>query len=100
MTADGRLPAAERRNYKHVGNALVRIVQEEGVITLFRGALPTMGRAMIVNMAQLATYSQAKQTILEKKWMNDNILLHFTASMVSGFVTTCASMPIDIAKTR
>lgn len=100
MTADGRLPPNERRNYKHVGNALVRIVQEEGVTTLFRGAIPTMGRAMIVNMAQLATYSQAKQVILEQKWMNDNIMLHFTASMISGFVTTCASMPIDIAKTR
>lgn len=100
MTADGRLPAAERRNYTNVGNALVRIVKEEGILMLFRGAIPTMGRAMIVNMAQLATYSQAKQMILENKLMNDNIGLHFVASMISGFITTCASMPIDIAKTR
>lgn len=30
----------------------------------------------------------------------DNIFLHFCASMISGLVTTAASMPVDIAKTR
>jgi solute carrier family 25 oxoglutarate transporter 11 len=30
MTADGRLPPAERRNYNHVFNALRRIVADEG----------------------------------------------------------------------
>ena len=45
MTADGRLPLAERRNYKNVFNALVRIVREEGVLALWRGTLPTMGKS-------------------------------------------------------
>lgn len=58
MTSDGRLPLAERRNYKSVVDALVRIVKEEGVATLWRGAIPTMGRAAVVNGAQLASYSQ------------------------------------------
>lgn len=65
MTADGRLPAAERRNYKNVFDSLFRIVKEEGVLTLWRGAIPTMGRAMVVNAAQLASYSQAKQFLLD-----------------------------------
>ena len=64
MTADGRLPPAERRNYKHVGDALVRIAREEGILTLWRGAVPTMARAMVVNAAQLASYSQAKQSLM------------------------------------
>lgn len=58
MTSDGKLPVAERRNYTNVFNALFRIVKEEGIITLWRGAVPTMGRAMVVNAAQLASYSQ------------------------------------------
>lgn len=58
MTSDGKLPVAERRNYTNVFNALYRIVKEEGIITLWRGAVPTMGRAMVVNAAQLASYSQ------------------------------------------
>jgi len=100
MTSDGRLPAAERRNYKHVGDAIVRMAREEGLTTLWRGAIPTMGRAMVVNAAQLASYSQAKQALLTTGLFGDNVYLHFWASMFSGLVTTAASMPVDIAKTR
>ncbi|GFO26224.1 mitochondrial 2-oxoglutarate/malate carrier protein, partial [Plakobranchus ocellatus] len=64
MTADGRLPAAERRGYKSVFDALARIIREEGLFTLWRGCIPTVGRAMVVNAAQLASYSQAKQILL------------------------------------
>lgn len=65
MTADGRLPAEERRNYKSVVDALTRITKQEGVINLWRGAIPTMGRSMVVNGAQLASYSQAKEFLLK-----------------------------------
>lgn len=100
MTADGRLPLAERRNYKNAFNALFRIAKEEGFLALWRGTVPTMGRAMVVNAAQLASYSQSKETLLNTGYFEDNILLHFTSSMISGLVTTIASMPVDIAKTR
>lgn len=33
-------------------------------------------------------------------YFSDDILCHFCASMISGLVTTAASMPVDIAKTR
>ncbi|CAG0897620.1 unnamed protein product [Darwinula stevensoni] len=100
MCADGRLPFNERRNYKNVFDALFRITREEGVLTLWRGALPTIGRAMVVNAAQLASYSQAKQILLGTGYFQDNILCHFGASMISGLITTAASLPVDIAKTR
>ena len=58
-----RLPPAERRGYTNVFNALSRIVSEEGVATLWRGCGPTIVRAMVVNAAQLASYSQAKQSL-------------------------------------
>ncbi|XP_054267679.1 mitochondrial 2-oxoglutarate/malate carrier protein-like [Macrosteles quadrilineatus] len=100
MTSDGRLPLDQRRNYSNVFNALMRIAREEGVLVLWRGAIPTMGRAMVVNAAQLASYSQAKQALLSTGYFNENIFLHFCSSMISGLVTTAASMPVDIAKTR
>ncbi|XP_033185749.1 mitochondrial 2-oxoglutarate/malate carrier protein [Bombus vancouverensis nearcticus] len=100
MTADGRLPIAERRNYKNAFNALVRIVKEEGFLALWRGTIPTMGRAMVVNAAQLASYSQSKEMLLNTGYFGNNITLHFVSSMISGLVTTAASMPVDIAKTR
>ncbi|XP_011813767.1 PREDICTED: mitochondrial 2-oxoglutarate/malate carrier protein isoform X3 [Colobus angolensis palliatus] len=100
MTADGRLPPDQRRGYKNVFNALIRITREEGVLTLWRGCIPTMARAVVVNAAQLASYSQSKQFLLDSGYFSDNILCHFCASMISGLVTTAASMPVDIAKTR
>ena len=33
-------------------------------------------------------------------YVQDGIFCHFLASMFSGLVTTIASMPVDIAKTR
>ncbi|KAF6299699.1 solute carrier family 25 member 11 [Rhinolophus ferrumequinum] len=95
-----RLPADQRRGYKNVFNALIRIAQEEGVPTLWRGCIPTMARAVVVNAAQLASYSQSKQFLLDSGYFSDNILCHFCASMISGLVTTAASMPVDIVKTR
>ncbi|KAK5889720.1 hypothetical protein CesoFtcFv8_015697 [Champsocephalus esox] len=100
MTADGRLPADQKRGYSNVFNALARITREEGVTTLWRGCIPTMARAVVVNAAQLASYSQTKQAMLDSGYLQDGILCHFCASMISGLVTTAASMPVDIVKTR
>ncbi|CAN2390301.1 Belongs to the mitochondrial carrier (TC 2.A.29) family [Pristimantis euphronides] len=100
MTADGRLPLDQRRGYSNVFNALVRMSREEGITTLWRGCIPTMARAVVVNAAQLASYSQSKQFLLDSGYFRDDILCHFCASMISGLVTTAASMPVDIAKTR
>ena len=75
---------------------------------------------MVVNAAQLATYSQAKQFFLStgmqvnlviqqikyscclffSDYFDDNIKCHVASSMVSGLVTTVASVPVDITKTR
>lgn len=58
--ADSTLPAAERRNYKGVGDAFVRIVGEDGVAGLFRGAGPTIVRAMSLNMGMFAANEQVR----------------------------------------
>ncbi|GMR50357.1 hypothetical protein PMAYCL1PPCAC_20552, partial [Pristionchus mayeri] len=100
MTGDGRLPADQRRNYKNAFEAIARIGREEGVATLWRGCIPTVMRAMVVNVAQLATYSQAKEGIASLGVIPAGIATHFAAAMVSGFTTAFASMPVDIAKTR
>ena len=60
MQGDMRLPYEERRNYKNIADALVRIPSEEGVKALWKGASPTITRALCVNVAMLATYDEAK----------------------------------------
>lgn len=53
MYADGGLPADQKRGYRHIGDAIARIAREEGIATLWRGAGPTVARAMVVNCVQL-----------------------------------------------
>jgi solute carrier family 25 oxoglutarate transporter 11 len=100
MTIDGRMPKEQQRGYKNVFDVLIRVTREEGILTLWRGCGPTVGRAMVVNAAQLGTYSQAKQLLLATGLIGDNILTHFGASMIAALACTTASMPVDIAKTR
>ncbi|KAH8349683.1 hypothetical protein KR084_004224, partial [Drosophila pseudotakahashii] len=98
MMADNRLMPEDRRNYKNVGDAFVRIVKDEGVLALWRGCLPTVGRAMVINMVQLASYSLMKDQL--RGYLNEGIPLHLSAAMMSGALTTVASLPLDMAKTR
>lgn len=62
MQADTVLPEAERRNYKNVVDAFSRIVAEEGVTSLWKGAIPTMSRAVALNVSMLVSYESAKDS--------------------------------------
>lgn len=67
-------------------NALSRIITEEGLLTLWRGCGPTIIRAMVVNAAQLASYSQAKQglmsTGIKRRLNDDNNIICFRSNYV------------------
>ena len=67
MQADKRLPLAQRRNYTGTLNAFNTIVREEGVSGLWRGATPTVVRAVVLNLAMLSTYDEAKEQLT--KWL-------------------------------
>lgn len=100
MQADGRLPPAQRRNYKSVVDAISRMARQEGIPSLWRGSSLTINRAMLVTASQLASYDQIKEMILEKGVMRDGLGTHVTASFAAGFVAAVASNPVDVIKTR
>lgn len=100
MQADGRLPEAQRRNYKSVIDAIQRMSKQEGVTSLWRGSSLTVNRAMIVTASQLATYDQIKESILSNNVMKDGLGTHVTSSFAAGFVASVASNPVDVIKTR
>nr|XP_043606257.1 mitochondrial uncoupling protein 5-like [Erigeron canadensis] len=100
MQADGRLPAAERRNYKSVVDAITKMVKQEGVTSLWRGSSLTVNRAMIVTASQLASYDQFKECIINNGVMSDGLGTHVSASFAAGFVASVASNPVDVIKTR
>ncbi|CAI9111125.1 OLC1v1011267C1 [Oldenlandia corymbosa var. corymbosa] len=100
MQADGRLPAAQRRNYKSVVDAIGSMAKSEGIASLWRGSSLTVNRAMLVTASQLASYDQIKESILETHVMKDGLGTHVTASFAAGFVAAVASNPVDVIKTR
>lgn len=100
MQGDGRLPCGQRRNYKHVIDGLVRIVREEGVLCLWRGAVPNVQRAMVVTTGQLASYDQFKTLLLQHFGRPDTFATHLTAACCSGVLTTCITQPVDVVKTH
>uniref|UniRef100_A0AC35TN25 Mitochondrial dicarboxylate carrier n=1 Tax=Rhabditophanes sp. KR3021 TaxID=114890 RepID=A0AC35TN25_9BILA len=100
MQNDIKLPAAERRNYKHAIDGVVRIVKEEGFPRLFNGATMATGRALLMTVGQLAFYDQIKQTLIESGYFNDNPNTHFLSSFAAASIATMLTQPLDVLKTR
>jgi solute carrier family 25 oxoglutarate transporter 11 len=91
----------ERRNYKHVFDAFGRIIKSEGVLALWKGAVPTMARAMALNCALLVTYEEAKERISKKMGPGANpFKVQAIASMISACATSVCSLPFDNVKTK
>lgn len=96
--ADGVLPAAERRNYKNVFNALARISSQEGFTNLWKGASPTIVRAMALNLGMLAPYEECKQRF--KKIWGETKTTYIASSFVAGFLAAFLCLPFDNVKTK
>ena len=69
-------------------------------MALWTGCGPTIGRAMVVNVCQLCCQTQAKEEIAKRTLLKEGYLLSFFGAMIAGFINSCVSLPIDIAKTR
>lgn len=82
--------------------AFSEIVKSEGALALWKGLVPNIQRAIIVNASELGTYDQAKSyfTTRFESCQQHPILAQFNASIVAGFAGAAASNPIDVTKTR
>ena len=100
MQADGSLPIEKKRNYKNVGNAITRIVKEEGITTLWRGSIPTISRSCIITASQFSIYDQTKESLIKVDMFGDTLLTYATSSVVCSIISGIVSNPIDIVKTR
>ncbi|PIK43291.1 putative mitochondrial uncoupling protein 4 isoform X2 [Apostichopus japonicus] len=76
------------------------IVRKRGFRGLWRGWVPNVQRAALVNMGDLTTYDTAKQAILRNTTLSDNWVTHALASSCSGLVAASLSTPADVVKTR
>ncbi|KAG9455603.1 hypothetical protein H6P81_000111 [Aristolochia fimbriata] len=99
MQADATLPAAQRRNYTNAFHALYRITADEGVLALWKGAGPTVVRAMALNMGMLASYDQSVEFFKGNLGFSETSTV-IGASAVSGFFASACSLPFDYVKTQ
>jgi hypothetical protein len=96
-----RIQASATRVYPSIVAGLSTIVKTEGVSGLYKGLFPNVQRAFLLNAAELGTYDQAKQYLVNWGIVSpSNVSGHFAASIVAGFFSALASNPVDVLKTR
>jgi solute carrier family 25 oxoglutarate transporter 11 len=99
MQSDQTLPLDQRRNYKNVFDAFSRIIREEGLLSCWKGAAPTVVRAMALNLGMLVSYDESKER-LEKYLGNKPNTIWVLSSIISGGIAATMSLPFDNVKTK
>ncbi|XP_065198960.1 mitochondrial uncoupling protein 4-like [Sycon ciliatum] len=101
MQMEGRrLLEGKEPRVRGVWHAYSTIVKLDGVRGLWKGWVPNVQRAALVNMGDLTTYDSVKHRLLESTSLQDNAVTHAIASGCSGLVAAVVSTPADVVKTR
>lgn len=105
MQTDGMLQGATGellpKKYHGVRHCFLSIIREEGVLDLWRGIGPTMGRATVLAAAELSSYDEIKMQLRRHDVVRgDGLLLHTLTASAAGFISTVASSPFDVVKSR
>jgi len=103
MQAQTDVPAlavGHQYKYKNSFEASGKILQEEGLRGLMRGADAAALRVGVGSSVQLPLYDNAKSLILSTGVMDNNIYAHLAASLVSGVGLVIAMNPFDVVSTR
>ncbi|XP_017104299.2 mitochondrial dicarboxylate carrier-like [Drosophila bipectinata] len=100
MQNDVKLPMEKRRNYKHAIDGFAQIIKNEGAITLFSGWTLVAARGTLMTLGQNFCYDLVKKYMLSTPHFKDNVVTHFTSSLVAAAVSTTLTQPLDVIKTR
>ncbi len=96
--ADGGLPVAQRRGYTGVFNAFHRIIAEEGVLTLWRGTVPSIAKCMSVNFGMLTPYYECKERLA--KYMGHTKANYLLSAALAGIGASIITLPVDNVKVK
>jgi solute carrier family 25 oxoglutarate transporter 11 len=100
LQLDSTLPVEKRRGYTGFFDAFSKIVRNEGVRELWRGASPTVVRAMVLNFGMLGPFDEIKERLNRYYGVKDTIKVRLIASACAGFLCSFFSLPFDNAKTK
>lgn len=99
MEGKRRLMGLEPR-VRGASDALKKILKHGGVKGLWKGSIPNVYRAALVNLGDLTTYDFAKRYIMQKTMLPDCHTVHIMASICAGLVAATMGTPADVVKTR
>jgi len=88
------------QNHTTIPKTIKNIYSENGIKGLWKGVIPNVSRAMLVNLGELATYDHVKCSIKENLNIPESTLLHILSSVCSGFVASVCCTPADVVKSR
>jgi solute carrier family 25 (mitochondrial uncoupling protein), member 27 len=88
------------KNHTTIPKTIKNIYSENGIRGLWKGVLPNVSRAMLVNLGELATYDHVKCNIKENLNISESTFLHILSSICSGFVASVCCTPADVVKSR
>lgn len=99
--SDSSLPPAERRNYRNVFDALNKMNKELKFFGMWRGSIPTITRAMAINMFTLVPYNEVKE-LLQKltNETKETTFIRLFGSAIAGVSASVGSLPFDNVKTK
>lgn len=102
MQTEGKKMLVEGRPSRYHGplHAFWLISRENGLLGLWRGWLPNVQRAALVNLGDLVTYDTVKHFLLRNTSLEDNYFTHTLSSVCSGLVAATFGTPADVVKTR
>ena len=101
VQADGRLRLQGLPpRYTGTVDAFLSVAKNEGFASFWKGMLPNVQRAAVVNGCGIAAYDQSKQTAKYLLGEGDSLAARFVAALVGGCVTALVGCPFDVLKTR
>lgn len=82
------------------GHAFREIVKRGGIKGLWKGSIPNVQRAALVNLGDLTTYDSVKRYIIKTFNLPDDHVVHIISSVCAGLVAATLATPADVVKTR
>lgn len=77
-----------------------KIYAAGGVPAFWTGIIPNILRNSVINAAEIASYDQYKQMMLQYTRIKDGVTLHILCATMAGFTACCFGSPFDVTKTR
>lgn len=86
--------------YNGTFDCYAKIIKHEGIKGLWTSWSANVVRNSLINCAELASYDQYKQMILERELMRDATPCYLTCAFGAGFTACIFGSPLDVLTTR